>query len=47
MISNLVALVFGTLAGTTVGIMIGSWLERSNQLDRLIAQQDFTGDMSD
>jgi ABC-type nitrate/sulfonate/bicarbonate transport system permease component len=47
MVSTLVALVFGALVGATVGIMVGSSMERSSQLDRLVAREHSTSDLSD
>lgn len=45
--SGLVVLIIGLLVGAILGLMVGSWMERNSQLDRLAAQQHSTSDLSD
>ena len=45
--SGLVVLIIGLLVGAILGLMVGSWMERSSQLDRLVAQEHSTSDLSD
>ena len=44
--SGLIALIIGLLVGATLGLMVGSWLERNSQMDRSVAQHHFKDDMA-